>query len=85
MTQLRTLFATLLLLVAAACTTPPLQPPTDTHAQCPVCLCNADLACIEVEIAGDTPRCTCNGTTWYFCSDECRCMFEADPQRYLAR
>lgn len=70
-----------LLLACSACRSAPADPgPT---AECPVCKHEGDLACLCVHIETDTPRCECNGETFYFCSEECRHDFAADPGRYL--
>ncbi len=55
------------------------------HAECLVCRCAGDLACIDVEIESDTPRAVVEGQTFYFCSDECRCEFQEDPAEYVTR
>jgi hypothetical protein len=54
-------------------------------AECPVCRHEGDLACVCVRIEPDTPRCECAGETYYFCSDECRADFQAQPERYVPR
>jgi YHS domain-containing protein len=54
------------------------------HAECLVCKYNADLACVDVAVDSNTPRCTCEGKTYYFCSDDCRHAFEKNPAKYLA-
>lgn len=72
--------AVLTALLLGACRSTPYTGPT---AECPVCKHEGDLACLCVHVEADTPRCACNGETYYFCSDECRADFEADPERYL--
>jgi YHS domain-containing protein len=52
------------------------------HAECKVCKCNADLACIDVVIDDKTPHADFNGKTYYFCSEHCRKAFEKDPSKY---
>lgn len=54
------------------------------RADCLVCRKNGDLACVCVRIEADTPRCELGGTTYYFCSDDCRVEFLKDPARYSA-
>jgi YHS domain-containing protein len=54
-----------------------------SHAECLVCKHENDLACLDVEIDDKTPTVTKDGTTYYFCSDECRKDFQKDPQKYL--
>ena len=54
------------------------------HAECLVCKHNADLACVDVTVENQTPRCVCNGQTYYFCSDDCRRAFEKNPAKYLS-
>jgi YHS domain-containing protein len=56
--------------------------PLPGHAQCPVCKCEGDLACVDVKIEADTPHTTVDGKTVYFCSESCCCAFEKDPQAY---
>ena len=53
------------------------------HEKCLVCEHNADLACVDVAVDAKTPRCVYDGTTYYFCSDECRNNFMKSPQKYL--
>ena len=68
------------LLALAAChSAPPFDGPT---AECPVCRHEGDLACLCVHVEPDTPSCECAGETYYFCSEECRADFLADPARY---
>ena len=69
------------LLLLSACTSTAVDA-TGPTADCPVCKHEGDLACVCVEIEPDTPRCECDGETYYFCSDECRADFEAHPDRY---
>jgi hypothetical protein len=73
-----------LLPFCSACSSTPADTGGPT-AECPVCKHAGDLACVCVEVRPDTPRCTCKGETYYFCSDECRADFEAHPERYLPR
>jgi len=56
-------------------------------AECPVCRRNGDLACIEVRVRPSTPRLELGGTTYYFCSIECREAFarDAESQRSQGR
>ena len=55
------------------------------HAECLVCKANADLACVDVAVDAQTPRCVFKGGTYYFCSDECREKFQRSPVRYLSK
>ena len=55
------------------------------HSECLVCKANADLACVDVSVDGATPRCSYDGKTYYFCSDECRTKFEKDPGKYARK
>ena len=71
------------LLVLTGCrTSPPYDGPT---AECPVCKHEGDLACLCVHIGPDTPSCTCDGATYWFCSQECRRDFLEHPERYVER
>ena len=77
------------MLVAAGCasTTPPsgsASASTQPHAECLVCKHNADLACVDVAVDAGTPRCVCNGQTYYFCSEQCKQAFEKNPAKYLS-
>lgn len=56
-----------------------------THETCLVCKMNYDLACIDVAVDSKTPTYMYNGTTYYFCSDDCRDKFERAPQKYLGK
>lgn len=49
-------------------------------AECPVCRRNGDLACVEVRVRPSTPRLELGGTTYYFCSIECREAFARDAE-----
>ena len=79
----RTLFrcaALAALLALSACAAAPR--PDGPSAECPVCKVEGDLACLCVHVEPDTPRCECQGETYYFCSDECRAEFLEHPDRY---
>lgn len=52
------------------------------HAECTVCKYGADLACIDVVVDGKTPRCTRDGKTFFFCSEQCCRKFKKDPAKY---
>jgi len=80
---LTTTLATLLLCLCGCSASPP--PIPGVTADCPVCKHEGDLACVCVRIEPDTPRCECAGETYYFCSEECRRDFEANPEAYLER
>lgn len=69
-------------LLVAACRTPV---PGPGEAECSVCRHEGDLACLCVRIEADTPRLELDGQTWWFCSEECRAAFAADPQRFRQR
>ena len=71
------------LLALAACTSTEVA--SGPTAECPVCKHEGDLACLCVHIGPDTPSCTCDGTTYWFCSEECRSDFQAHPERYVVR
>jgi YHS domain-containing protein len=79
---LRHALAALFVVCAAACASIPARDPASGCANCPVCLHNADLACVCVKVEADTPRAEWNGQTWYFCSEECKQAFLADPKRF---
>ena len=53
------------------------------HAECPVCVENADLACINVKITDSTPRAEYQGTTYYFCSEACKKEFLKNPAKFV--
>jgi YHS domain-containing protein len=75
-----------LALAAAAllggCAGDPAAPAGGPTAECPVCRAYGDLACLAVHVEPTTPRCTCGGETYYFCSDECRAKFQQNPTRF---
>jgi hypothetical protein len=77
------------LIGTAACTSPSASEREEAahavHAQCLVCKSEGDLACVDVTVRADTPRTVFHGTTYYFCSEQCRTDFEKDPQKYLPR
>ncbi len=73
------------LAVATGCRSSAVPAAGESVAECPVCKHEGDLACVCVSVDGETPRCECNGHTYYFCSDECREDFEAHPERYVKR
>lgn len=52
---------------------------------CYVCQYNNDLACVHVKVKETTPRTEYQGTTYYFCSDECRAAFLLKPRKYLPK
>ena len=54
-------------------------------AECPVCRVNADLACLNVHVDGATPHAEYEGKTYYFCSEDCRVLFEKEPRKYVGR
>jgi YHS domain-containing protein len=69
-------------LLFAGCASVP-EPPSGC-ANCPVCQHQADLACVCVKIGENTPSCEWNDRTWYFCSEECKKAFLADPRHFMA-
>ena len=81
LTQLA-LVSLLTLTVGCASTAPKTTQATGRVEQCLVCAHNRDLACIKVSVDEKTPRCCCNGKTYFFCSDECRKAFEKNPAKY---
>jgi len=78
----------LLTLVACGCASnepTPVLASAKPHAECLVCKANADLACVDVEVEKDTPSFEYNGTTYYFCSTECRDKFAKEPSKYVKK
>jgi YHS domain-containing protein len=78
----------LVVIVGPACTSTHSPAGTSVncpHAQCPCCVRNGDLACIDLVIEPSTPSWQYEGTTYYFCSDDCRNAFVKDPRRYLGQ
>jgi YHS domain-containing protein len=78
-----------MLFLAGGCASSPSQTPMaasskQSHAECLVCKHNADLACVDVTVDSKTPRCQCEGRTYYFCSDDCQRAFEKNPTKYLS-
>jgi hypothetical protein len=71
--------------LAAACrTTSEIDPIAPGHALCPVCTCSGDLACQDVTIGPETPHSSFQGTTYYFCSAQCKKDFDRRAASYLA-
>ena len=58
---------------------------SDRIQQCPVCVSNADLACVDVTVVEATPRSAFGGEVYYFCSEECRQEFQKEPKRYVSK
>jgi YHS domain-containing protein len=54
-------------------------------AQCEVCRYRNDLACVCVKVTEKTPRVEYHGTTYYFCSEECREAFLKKPAKYAGK
>ena len=52
---------------------------------CQVCRYNRDLACVCVKVDESTPRAEYQGTTYYFCSEDCRAAFLKKPQKYVSK
>lgn len=55
------------------------------RAECLVCKSEGDLACVDVAVLPDTPSTQYRGTTYYFCSEQCRRDFETHPEKYLGK
>jgi len=78
-----------LLLAVVACSAPSRggADPSEigaVYAECPVCRCNHDLACLRVRVEPATPHADIDGVTYWFCSEECRDDFVAHSKKYLA-
>ena len=73
-------FCAVLLMLASGCATSPNSGPTAT---CQVCRYNNDLACVCIKLRESTPRTEYQGTTYYFCSEDCRTAFLKKPEKYL--
>jgi len=52
-------------------------------AECLVCKHNADLGCVDVEVEATTPRMMYAGKEYFFCSDDCKKAFAANPPKFL--
>ena len=87
MNRLLNIVAATLLVLAAGCTTP--QKNTTQHssqtATCQVCLYNNDLACVNIRLKDTTPRAVYRGTTYCFCSEDCREAFLKKPDKFLPK
>ena len=84
---LRFALAVLPLVLAVGCATPSSDStqnsgPTET---CHVCRYNNDLACVCVKVKDTTPRTEYQGTTYYFCSEDCRAAFAKNSAKYLPK
>jgi YHS domain-containing protein len=53
------------------------------HAECPCCVHNGDLACVDVVIEPTTPSWEYQGITYYFCSEDCLNAFVKNPSKYV--
>lgn len=49
----------------------------------PVCAYLSDMGCVNVEVCENTPKSNYDGTTYYFCSKECKVDFDKNPSKYL--
>ena len=54
-------------------------------ATCYVCRYNNDLACVNIHVKDSTPRTDYQGTTYYFCSKDCREEFLKKPDKFLPK
>jgi YHS domain-containing protein len=41
------------------------------------------VAALLVKVKENTPRVEWGGRTWYFCSEECKAAFLADPRHFV--
>ncbi|QOV89201.1 YHS domain-containing protein [Humisphaera borealis] len=74
-----------LLFCLAGCGTTPPAADGSKHAECLVCKHNADLACVDVVVEGNTPHCSADGKTYYFCSEGCCRKFQQNPAKYTGK
>ena len=49
----------------------------------PVCAYYADMGCINIIMFDSTPRSVYNGSTYYFCSEECKEDFDKHPEKFF--
>lgn len=77
------LAAAALVLITGCAPLPPMPPQEAAVQQCPVCRHRRDYSCLEVEKTSVTPRAQCGGRTYWFCSERCRCKFEANPKPFV--
>jgi YHS domain-containing protein len=54
-------------------------------ATCHVCRYNRDLACVEFRLKPTTPQIVHAGSSYCFCSDDCRKAFIKKPERYIPK
>jgi YHS domain-containing protein len=76
------------LAVLAGCATPAAESASQgssPSAICHVCKYNNDLSCVCVKVDQHTPHTEYQGTTYYFCSDECKVAFTKRPTKYLPK
>lgn len=74
------------LILLTGCATLPQVPPEEAAVQqCLVCRHRRDFSCLEVEKTPTTPRAQCDGRTYWFCSENCRCEFEKNPKSFVRR
>ena len=81
--MIRTLCIVLSALAIGCAVNKPATTKPDCCAECLVCKHNADLACVDVVVTGDTPNYVYQGTRYYFCSNSCRDEFAENPGKYL--
>ena len=77
--------ATVLCVIAGCATQSQDAAQSDPRATCHVCRYNNDLACVNIRVKDATPRTDYQGTTYYFCSGDCRDAFLKTPQKYLPK
>lgn len=54
-------------------------------ATCHVCRYNRDLTCVEFRLKPTTPQLIYAGSSYRFCSEECRKAFLIKPERYIPK
>lgn len=70
--------------IGTSCESPtPRSHASDDMARCRPCAAEGDLACVDVDVAADTPRFAHDGVTYFSCSIECRKTFAQHPERYV--
>lgn len=80
--------AKFILLLAAVCgleSCAQLPPPPSENAitaQCPVCRHRRDWSCLTVEKKPTAPHLTAGGKEYWFCSEDCKCDFAANPAKF---
>jgi YHS domain-containing protein len=87
MTPILNITISVLLVLAAGCATSSYEAARNSGPRetCHVCRYNNDLACVCVTVTENTPKADYEGTTYYFCSEDCRTAFLKKSAKYAPK